>query len=192
MSIALTLKSYFVGRSNNENIMLRYAKTGDKALLTQLYETCGNDLYHFVLTLSEPTLAKDICQKTWLKVMEKKHLYQNSGQFKAWLFTLARNQLIDEYRTKKLSTNDVDVISDKNTNLGQHKHEQDLSLCFDQALLALTFEQRETFCLQQEGFNLQDIATITHSGLETVKSRLRYAKENLRKHLSEYGGVNHD
>jgi RNA polymerase sigma-70 factor (ECF subfamily) len=192
MSIALTLKSYFVSRSNNENLMLRYAKTGDKALLTQLYETCGNDLYHFVMTLSEPTLAKDICQKTWLKVIEKKHLYQNSGQFKAWLFTLARNQLIDEYRTTKLSTNNVEVISDKNINLSQHRHEQNLNLCFDQALLALTFEQRETFCLQQEGFSLQDIATITHSGAETVKSRLRYAKENLRKHLSEYGGANHD
>lgn len=192
MNIALTLKSYWVSRSNNENIMLRYAKTGDKALITQLYESCGNDLYHFVLTLSDPTLAKDICQKTWVKVIEKKHLYQDSGQFKAWLFTLARNQLIDECRARKTSSSEIDTIASKNKSLVEDKDNQNLNLCFDQALLLLTFEQRETFCLQQEGFSLHDIAVITHSGVETVKSRLRYAKENLRKQLSEYGGINHD
>lgn len=101
MSFALTLKSFLVDRHSNESVMLRYAESGNKALLTKLYTACGDDLYHFVLTLSDPVLAQDICQKTWLKVMEKKHLFRDSGQFKAWLFTLARNQLIDELRQRK-------------------------------------------------------------------------------------------
>ncbi len=59
-------------------------------------------------------------------------------------------------------------------------------MVFDYALLSLSFEQREVFCLQQEGFSLQDIASITHCPLETVKSRLRYAKDNIRKVLKKH------
>ena len=72
MSFALTLKTRLLDRKSNESLMLRYAQSGDRTLLTRLYDTCGNDLYHFVVTLSDQTLAKDICQKTWLKVIQKK------------------------------------------------------------------------------------------------------------------------
>lgn len=191
MSVTLTLKNILLNRKSNESLMLRYAGSGDSKLLTKLYDACGNDLYHFVLTLSDPTLAKDICQKTWLKVIEKKHLYGDSGQFKAWLFTLARNQLIDDIRKVKNTTNDTDqIIGQQSASLEIDKIE--ISDRFDQALTALPFEQREAFCLQQEGFSLQEIATITHSAPETIKSRLRYAKDNLRTQLTKDYGQKHD
>ena len=192
MSFALTLKARFFDRTSNESLMLRYAQSGDRALLTQLYDACGNDLFHFVLTLSEPTLAKDICQKTWLKVIEKKHLYQHSGQFKSWLFTLARNQLIDEYRRNKPTINQTEQLADSGQNIEANLDDGDISVLFDHGLLSLAFEQREAFCLQQEGFTLQDIANITHCPIETVKSRLRYAKDNIRKVLDKQCGENHD
>jgi RNA polymerase sigma factor (sigma-70 family) len=186
MSFTLTLKTRLFDRTSNESLMLRYAQSGDRALLTKLYDICGNDLFHFVLTLSEPTLAKDICQKTWLKVIEKKHLYQHSGQFKAWLFTLARNQLIDEFRKRKHNVSDTEHLICGEQNLEDSLDDADVSVVFDYALLSLSFEQREVFCLQQEGFSLQDIASITHCPLETVKSRLRYAKDNIRKVLNKH------
>lgn len=182
MSIALAFKS-ILSAPSNEKLMVRYAKTGENTLLTQLYDACGDDLYHFVLTLSEPHLAKDICQKTWLKVIEKKHLYSNSGQFKAWLFTLARNQLIDELRSQKLTTDQTDTLPSHQAGAAQTQNQQQLANRFDQALCGLPFEQREAFCLQQEGFSLEQISHITHSKTETIKSRLRYAKIQLRKQL---------
>jgi RNA polymerase sigma factor (sigma-70 family) len=169
MSFTLTLKSILLNQHSNESLMFRYAVSGDRALLTRLYDACGNDLYHFILTLSDPTLAKDICQKTWIKVIEKKHLYKDSGQFKAWLFTLARNQLMDEYRKIKSTNNEIEIIVDDSQNI---QLDTDISLVFDQALLVLPFEQREAFCLQQEGFSIVDIATITHSNSETTRATL--------------------
>ncbi|GAC21528.1 sigma-70 family RNA polymerase sigma factor [Paraglaciecola arctica] len=192
MSFALTLKTRLFDRTTNESLMLRYAHSGDRALLSKLYDTCGNDLYHFVLTLSDPTLAKDICQKTWLKVIEKKHLYQRSGQFKAWLFTLARNQLIDEFRRNKHNGDDIEQLVDLEQNIEFSLDDEGVSAVFDYALLSLAFEQREAFCLQQEGFTLQDIASITHSPIETIKSRLRYAKDNMRKVLNKHCGEQND
>jgi RNA polymerase sigma-70 factor (ECF subfamily) len=190
MSFTLTLKARLFDRNSNESLMLRFAQSGDRALLTQLYDTCGNDLFHFVLTLSDPTLAKDICQKTWLKVIEKKHLYQHSGQFKAWLFTLARNQLIDEFRRIKPNINDTERLIDNQQDSEVNLDKEAIRVLFDRALFSLAFEQREAFCLQQEGFSLQDIANITHCPIETVKSRLRYAKDNIRNDLKNCGEQN--
>ena len=192
MSFTLTLKTRLFDRTSNESLMLRYAQSGDRALLTKLYDTCGNDLFHFVLTLSDPTLAKDICQKTWLKVIEKKHLYQATGQFKAWLFTLARNQLIDEFRCIKPNVSHTEQLLDLKQDIEANLDNKDVSVLFDYALVSLAFEQREAFCLQQEGFSLQDIAAITHCPVETVKSRLRYAKDNIRKVLNNHCGEQND
>ena len=192
MSFTLTLKARLFDRKSNESLMLRYAQSGDRVLLTKLYDTCGHDLFHFVLTLSDPTLAKDICQKTWLKVIEKKHLYQPTGQFKAWLFTLARNQLIDEFRRIKPNISNTEQLLDLAPEIELNLENQGVSALFDHALMSLAFEQREAFCLQQEGFSLQDIASITHCPIETVKSRLRYAKDNIRKVLNNHCGEQYD
>jgi RNA polymerase sigma factor (sigma-70 family) len=188
MSIGLSIRAWFFTSPSNEALMQRYSDTGEQLLLEKLYEACAQDLYHFVLTLSDPTLAKDICQQTWLKVMEKKHLYRDSGKFKAWLFTLARNLLIDEYRLRKVQHGDIDELSAPEPLINHDK----LLQRFDQALLALPFAQREAFCLQQEDFCLHDIASITHSNVEAVKSRLRYAKDNLRQLLRGDFETDHD
>lgn len=185
MSIGLSLKTWITRFSSNANwsneaLMLRYASSGDAILLGKLYEACGNDLYHFLLTLSDPTLAKDISQMTWLKVIEKKHLYRDSGLFKAWIFTLARNLLIDEYRKQKPTHDDLDSLP---AQAATPEFAGELLSHFNHALEHLPFAQREAFCLQQEDFSLQDIANITHSNIETVKSRLRYAKDTLRGQL---------
>lgn len=187
MGITLGLHHLIVGKRSNESLMLRFAESGNNALLDKLYKACGNDLYHFVLTLSEPTLAKDICQKTWLKVIEKKHLYRDSGQFKAWLFTLARNQLMDDYRLNKAYTDELDSLPDNTKNIEIIQQNKDIHQRFELALIALPFSQKEAFCLQQEGFSLEQIANMTHSTHETVKSRLRYAKDQLRHQLKAIG-----
>jgi RNA polymerase sigma-70 factor (ECF subfamily) len=52
------------------------------------------------------------------------------------------------------------------------------------ALGALPREQRETFLLHEEtGLTIEEIARVTDVGIETVKSRLRYAIRKLKKSL---------
>lgn len=180
MSFTLTLKSFFGATQSDELLMRRYAESGANDLLVKLYESCGDDLFHFILTQSDHTLAKDICQRAWLKVIVKKHLYRDSGSFKAWLFTLARNILIDEFRKNQRPTEEFAQLAVEPQLHGVLEEQ------FDLALTNLPFEQKEAFCLQQEGFGMQDISNITHSPIETVKSRLRYAKQSLRKTLENY------
>ncbi|GAA0856665.1 sigma-70 family RNA polymerase sigma factor [Aliiglaciecola litoralis] len=184
MSITLAIKTLFSASHSNEWLIGRYAQTGEKKVLELLYDNCADDLYHYLSTQSDPHMAKDICQKTWLKVIEKPHLYQNSGRFSAWLFTIARNALIDEYR----KTNRWQPLPDepRQSLSVVFDYHDSIADKFDKVLLSLPFEQREAFCLQQEGFGLQEIADITHSGVETAKSRIRYAKQALKAQLEKY------
>ncbi|MBN7823851.1 RNA polymerase sigma factor [Bowmanella dokdonensis] len=165
--------------------MRRYVVSGDSALLTRLYDNCADDLFHYLVSHTDRELAKDISQKAWLRVMDKRHLYRSDGQFRAWLFTLARNLMMDEFR--RLQRQPVsEYLETPDTQMDFT--DSDIQGRFDQALAALPFLQREAFVLQQEGFGLQDIAAITGEPVETIKSRIRYARKQLRQLLE----INHD
>ncbi|XQF89565.1 sigma-70 family RNA polymerase sigma factor [Pseudoalteromonas espejiana] len=175
----LSIKSWLF-ETPSKDCMASYAKSGDNRHLEQLIALYSNDLYHYLVTQSNTHLAYDVSQQTWLKVIEKRHLYQAQTTPKAWLFKLARNTLIDEYRKQQRF-----VEPDENTHLpAQQNAQSNISYqAFDNALKQLSFVQREAITLQQEGFSLADIALITQSSHESVKTRLRYAKQNLKRLL---------
>ena len=183
----LSIKSWLF-ETPSKDCMASYAKSGDNRYLEQLIALYSNDLYHYLVTQSNTHLAYDVSQQTWLKVIEKRHLYQAQTTPKAWLFKLARNTLIDEYRKQQHF-----VELDENTHLAAQndKSESGLTIgssnisydAFDAALKQLSFVQREAITLRQEGFSLADIELITQSSLETIKTRLRYAKQNLKRLL---------
>ncbi len=180
MSVVLSIQQWLGLSVSNDVLMSRYAETGEQALLARLYDECGDDLYHFLLAMTSPDTAMDVAQKTWVTVIEKRHLYAASGRFESWLFTLGRHALIDEIRKQRRLTYDDALLS---RQLAPDSATYEQSDRFRQALAALPFAQREAFCLQQEGFGLQEIATICHSNRETIKTRLRYARENLKSAL---------
>jgi len=183
----LSIKSWLF-ETPSKDCLASYAKSGDNRYLEQLIALYSNDLHHYLVTQSNTHLAYDVSQQTWLKVIEKRHLYQAQTTPKAWLFKLARNTLIDEYRKQQRF-----VELDENTHLAAQndKNESGLTIgssnisygAFDAALKQLSFVQREAITLQQEGFSLADIELITQSSLETIKTRLRYAKQNLKRLL---------
>jgi len=162
----LSIKSWLF-ETPSKDCMASYAKSGDNRYLEQLIALYSNDLYHYLITQSNTHLAYDVSQQTWLKVIEKRHLYQAQTTPKAWLFKLARNTLIDEYRKQQHF-----VELDENTHLAAQndKSESDLTSgdltsgnshidnlnigssnisykAFDAALKQLSFVQREAITL---------------------------------------------
>lgn len=188
------LQSFMSQSVSPEDALTQYIYDKNKQAMSTIYNAYANDLYHFLLSLSNPETAKDIAQKTWLLLLEHPEKCNASGSLKSWLFKVARNALIDEIRKTKreesISNVDESAFLDQATALqtdakdNNHlPHEDAFDVYFERALMALSFHQREAFCLQQEGFSLSDIAHITVSKKETIKTRLRYAKERLKRAL---------
>ena len=165
-----------------ETLLINYVSTGNKKYLTLLVEQLNATIYHYLLTLSNKELAEDVLQTTWLKVM--KNQSQAHTNVKSWLFTIARHTLIDELRHQNKwqfqELNDHDIIT---VNLSHELAHTDKLTQFNDAIITLPFYQREAFIFQQEGFSVEDICQLTDESFETVKSRLRYARNNLKKIL---------
>ena len=126
----------------------------------------------------------------WLSQPSKFRLY-GSGHFKAWLFSVARNKLIDLLRKQR-------------PELALEEHDSAMSLQLDeqhsewliesanhaqlmQIITALPYLQREAISLQLEGFSVQQIADITSAHKENVKTRLRYARSNIAQEMQKVG-----
>lgn len=185
------MKGWFNPALSAEQCMLKFAETNDGKLLSRLVELFNDDLFHYLLSQSDPHLAEDLVQMVWLKVIEKRHFYQFKRPFKYWLFRIARNCLIDELRRKQrwryADINEADnaiakhMFSSANLeDVMAMRHQQQ---AFDFVLEQLPFAQRDAFILQQEGFSIDEIASICGDKSETIKSRLRYARQFFKRHM---------
>jgi RNA polymerase sigma factor (sigma-70 family) len=176
----MALKSFLDGSKNNIDPLEEYKKTSKNIYLEMLIDEYSQDIFYFIASQSNHALAQDICQKTWLIVVENKYSYQADQSTKAWLFKIARNLLIDEYRKQKRF-----VELDEKTQLCQLNVQpsDNLDLPLAHAINKLPLLQREALSLQLDGFSLQEIAMITFSNSETIKTRLRYARAQLKQLL---------
>ena len=181
---------------SDESLMLSYAQ-GKAAAFDALYARHRVGVYRYVLRhCGNAPVADEVFQDVWTNLVRTRATYAPTSRFSAWLYTLAHNRLVDHWR----SLGQVDMVSidgddaangavgalpaaradepderAANRNIAAHLHA---------ALAKVPPLQRDAFLLQQEsGMSLLEIATLTGVGVETVKSRLRYAVAKLRSEL---------
>lgn len=170
-----------------ERLLDNYVSTGDKNNIVKLVEQFNLSIFHYLMSLSDKETAEDAIQTTWLKVMKVRVTTKEHTNVKSWLYTIARNTLIDELRRQQKWQ--VQVIEEHHLNsisLSREFERNDRLERFNLAINQLPFYQREAFIFQQEGFSVIEICHLTNENFETVKSRLRYARNNLKEMLGKH------
>ncbi|MGY4532689.1 RNA polymerase sigma-70 factor (ECF subfamily) [Pseudomonas sp. TE3786] len=174
--------------------LLRRYRQGDSQAFAVLYERHRLGLFRFLCGLcNDAALAEEIFQETWMSLIRSESQQREAVQFTTWLYQIARNRLIDHWRKhgKRQSLQDEYDEQQHGEVDRQPNPEQQLSLTRDQqrlqaALADLPAEQREVFLLRAHGdLELNEIAALTQTPAETVKSRLRYALSKLRRLLTD-------
>ncbi len=163
-------------------LLLQYQQQADPALLQQLFLRYADALYHFLLQQSDAELAQDLSQQAWIQLMLHAGSYQGQSSVKTWLFSIGRNLLIDEWRRQRphAAPELLDELPDPAAKPLQQLLAAELSANLDLAIQRLPLLQREALLLQLEDFSLAQISDITGTGQETVKTRLRYARQQLQ------------
>lgn len=171
--------------SADETLMLAYAN-GDMAAFEALYGRYRGPLYRYFLRhVSDATTANDLYQGCWEKVIGARQRYSASAPFKAWLFRIAHNHLVDHYRGNRPTGELPDELPADNPGPEHALDAAQQQARFRAALAQLPDEQREALLLRLEsGLGVEEIATITGVRAETAKSRLRYATAKLKQVLS--------
>ena len=177
---------------SDEDLMLRYAG-GDADAFQALYENHRGGLYRYFLRQSNPSVAEELFQDVWARVISSRKRYRPTAAFSTWLYTLAHNRLVDHWRREGRSPVEAGDADDAQQAITDGRpgpqRLADLRDCLEQLLqlvAALPDVQRQAFLLRHEaGMSLAEIAGAMSSGAETAKSRLRYAMQRLRSAIAQ-------
>jgi RNA polymerase sigma-70 factor (ECF subfamily) len=167
-------------------------KRRDPELLDQLIEEYQYRLFRYLLYLtSHRERAEDFFQETWIRVLERGHQYDGNNKFEAWLFTIARNLVIDWQRQRKVQSLDMltDPAQEQPLQIADTRQpsplqaaisdERDAAVRASLERIALIY--REVVVLRfHEELQIDEIAAVMHLPISTVKTRLYRGLEAMR------------
>lgn len=172
-------------QSKAENALISQGlKRQDSDLLDELIVRYQHRLLRYLLYLTgNLEVAEDLFQETWIRVLVRGGQYNGNARFDTWLFTIARNLLIDLRRKRTMASLDemceaaederpFEVPSEAPNPFDHYQSKEDADHVA-QALLTLDPLHREVLVLRfHEDLALDEIASVTRAPLSTVKSRL--------------------
>ncbi len=175
-----------------ENRLVHQAAAGDADAFAQLYDAYFERVYRYVyFRVNDDASAEDLSSQVFLKAWEHLDRYKPGGSpFLAWLYTIARNQVIDHYRTHKESVSLEDAIS--LPARGQAVDEE-VQTKFDaeavrEALKSLTEEQAQVLILKFiSGFDTHEIARQMKKGEGAIRALQMRGLQTLTKLMQEKG-----
>jgi RNA polymerase sigma factor (sigma-70 family) len=183
---------------SDEALMGRFAR-GDAAAFELLYQRHEMRTWRYLeRNVGDRAAADELMQEVWFAVAREAVRYAPSARFTTWLFTIAHNRMIDWMRTSRrhVSLEELgyeagplvaELATDPKAGPLAAAVARERSKALVQALAQVPPEQRDAFLMQIEGdLSVEEIARITDTSFETVKSRLRYARIKLRDLLREY------
>jgi RNA polymerase sigma-70 factor (ECF subfamily) len=176
-----------VKQGERENAAIaRGLKRQDPDLLDQLIEAHQHRLMRYLMFLTNKReVAEDLFQEVWIRVLRNGAQYNGKARFDTWLFTIARNLVIDLSRKRTMASLDemqevsaenearpFEIVQEGPGPLEQLQCREDASEV--QAVMrTLDTTYREVLTLRfQEELSLEEIAAVTRAPLSTVKSRL--------------------
>ena len=183
---------------SDELLLRRYAR-GDASAFAALYRRHETRIWGYLQrNTGSRAIAEELMQEVWFAVAREAGRYQPSARFTTWLFTIARNRMIDAGRLGRRQVS-LDALGYEAPPVIQQltaaaagaplaatiRLQEGAALAG--ALAQLPAEQRDAFLLHIEAeLSVEEVAAVTGSTFETTKSRLRYARAKLRELLSEH------
>lgn len=190
-----------IAMMHSDSLLLR-AQQGDKNAQGKLVQLWYKRIYNFAFKFfQDHDLAMEVAQKTFISMCRNLEGLQDTSRFKSWLYTIAVNYCREELRKKK-SNRSVPfefVVNPEAENSPRWegsamRHENperqfqqaELSEILQQALMTLSEEQREVVIMKEfEGLKFREIAEVLNISENTVKSRMYYGLDGLKKILEQ-------
>ena len=136
--------------------------------------------------------ARDLLQETMYKALRNQDKYREGTNLKAWMFTIMKNIFINNYRKKNKQqtifdqTDNQYYINSTNNIIFNRAESNFVMEDINQAISELSDDFRVPFMMHFRGYKYQEIADEMQLPLGTVKSRIFFARRELRKKLELY------
>jgi RNA polymerase sigma-70 factor (ECF subfamily) len=184
----------------HSDALIARAREGDKNAQGKLVQMWYKRIYNFGYKFFfDHDLAMEVAQKTFISMHRNIDGLQETTRFKSWLYTIAVNYCREELRkrkaTRSVSLHDLrpgeseesyrwEASSSRRENPEKQLRHSELSDLLQQCLMELSDEQREVVIMKEyEGLKFREIAEALNISENTVKSRMYYGLDGLKKIL---------
>jgi len=192
----------------HSDALIQRAKQGDKNAQGRLVQLWYKRIYNFSFKFfMDHDMAMEVSQKTFISMCRNLPGLQEVSRFKAWLYKIAVNYCREELRRKKNNrmtpfenvwNNEVEnspvweLSGNRTDNPERQLQLSEVSDFLQSALMEINEDQREVVIMKEyEGLKFREIADALNISENTVKSRMYYGLDSLRKIL-EKKNINKD
>ena len=174
-----------------EEVIVKALETEDReVLMDEIMSRYGQDILRLVYSyVNNKELAEDLTQDIFVKCYKSLHTYKGKSSLRTWLWRIAINHCKDflkSWYNKNVVISEEQPITHRTTKemveeVVIQKEEDDQLIT---AIMTLPIKYREVIYLfYYEELLIKEIAVITEASVNTVKTRLRRAKELLKERL---------
>lgn len=182
----------------DESLVTKFQK-GNELAFEVLLSRYKRPLYNFIFKFTRNLEAtEEAFQEVFLRVIRSLDEYRPQAKFSTWLYTIARNYCVDLCRKEKFrqhlpfdnqnSDNQVLQYSSDDPGADHRASATELQKHLYRILDELNQDQKEVFIMREyQGLSFDEIARVTQTSTNTVKSRMRYALQAIQKRFEELG-----
>ena len=130
--------------------------------------------------------AKDLYQETAFRAIKNREKFRPGTNFKAWLFTIMKNIFINDYR-KRIKANTIMDATDNNFYINSGKvvvsnqaSSNIMTAEIKEMIKGLEESIKVPFMMHYAGYKYQEIADHLELPLGTIKSRIFFARKELK------------
>lgn len=177
--------------AEREQLPVAAARAGSPAAWDALFQRYQLPLYAYVFELvRNQQTALDVVQETFISAARNLAGLRDDDRFGGWLFGIAHRKCVDRWRKsgreEPLEPEVANVLPDEVGDPSELLIRREQETEFMKLIEQLPPPQRSVLLLHfVEDFSLEEISGITGAQLGTVKSRMYYAKQALRKLVEE-------
>ena len=171
--------------------MINTIQTSSPEKLITAYESI---LRSFAIKLTKSkNESEDLIQETYNRALVNWEKFTDGTNLKAWLLTIMRNIFINTYRRNKNGYVHATATEKQFDFSMTRRTESNASIStfisddLSKAINGVSKDFTEPFLLYHQGFQYQEIAEMMQLPLGTVKSRIFFARRELKERLAEMG-----
>ncbi len=190
MELVFNLVGSFYKKSSDQTLMTK-VRDDDRRAFEILYDRHkGKILSYLYYQSKDLNVAEELAQETFLRVFRYRKQFDENKNFKSWMYTIARNLMMDYFRKKKellVEEGEIEnTLSDE--GLGDSeiiligKSEEEM---LKGALAKLPSSQKEALTLWMDDLSYEEMAKITGKSLQAMKNLVHRARKGLIDLLSE-------
>lgn len=175
---------------NDLHEIILEAKKGDQTAFCQLVAAYKGIVFrHAYALLNDRMEAEDVTQEAFVKVFYSLPKLENEYAFASWLTRVVTNLSYD--KNKKLGSKKRMLSDELNENLALQKGPTPIEsaitkISIRDAMEKIPIDQRNVIILRElQGYSYAEISDMLQIPLGTVKSRIKAARENLKKELQK-------